>query len=68
VPQNEIWIDDDIEENQRGYMLLHELYERNRTANGLPYSKSHAESSRFVHRCRYHPDALHGGLAAEGWA
>jgi hypothetical protein len=68
VPENEIWIDNDIEENERGYVLLHELHERNRMAEGLPYSKAHAESSRIEYRCRHHPDTLHDSLAAEGWA
>ena len=67
VPQNEVWIDDDIQEQERGYVLLHELHERNRMAQGLPYSKAHAESSRLEYRCRHHPDELHDALAAEGW-
>ena len=68
VPENEVWIDNDIEESERGYVLLHELHERNRMAEGLPYSKAHAESSRIEYRCRHHPDELHDKLAAEGWA
>jgi hypothetical protein len=68
VPENEVWIDDDIEEHERGYVLLHELHERNRMATGWPYSKAHAESSHIEYRCRHHPDELHDALAAEGWA
>ncbi len=68
VPEDEVWIDDDIEEGERGYVLLHELHERNRMAIGWPYSKAHAESSRLEYRCRHHPDELHETLAAEGWA
>jgi hypothetical protein len=68
VPENEVWIDDAIEENERGYVLVHELHERNRMAGGMPYSKAHAESSRLEYRCRHHPDQLHDALAAEGWA
>ena len=68
VPMNEVWIDDDVAEQERGYVLLHELHERNRMASGWPYSKAHAESSRIEHRCRHHPDELHDALAAEGWA
>ena len=68
VPENEVWIDDDIAEGERGYVLLHELHERNRMAQGLPYSKAHAESSRLEYCCRHHPDELHDALAAEGWA
>ena len=68
VPQNEVWIDDAIEESERGYVLLHELHERNRMAGGLPYSKAHEESSRLEYRCRHYPDELHDALAEEGWA
>jgi hypothetical protein len=68
VPQDEVWIDDAIEEVERGFVLLHELHERNRMAEGLPYSKAHAESSRIEFHCRHHPDELHDALAAEGWA
>jgi hypothetical protein len=68
VPEKEVWIDDDIEEKERGFVLLHELHERNRMADGLPYSKAHEESSRLEFHCRHHPDELHDALAAEGWA
>jgi len=68
VPENEVWIDDALEENERGFVLLHELHERNRMASGMPYSQAHAESSRLEFHCRHHPDELHDALAAEGWA
>jgi len=67
VPENEVWIDDAIEEKERGYVLLHELHERNRMASGWSYNKAHAESSRLEYRCRHHPEELHEALAAEGW-
>ncbi len=68
VPENEVWIDDDIVESERGYVLLHELHERNRMAKGWPYNKAHASSSRLEYHCRHHPDELHDKLTAEGWA
>jgi hypothetical protein len=68
VPAGEVWIDDAIIEAERGYILLHELHERNRMSSGWPYSKAHAESSRMEYHCRQHPDELHDALAAEGWA
>jgi hypothetical protein len=67
VPEYEVWIDDDIEEAERGYVLLHELHERNRMASGWDYDKAHAESSRLEYRLRHHPDELHDALYAEGW-
>ena len=68
VPAAEVWIDDAIFEQERGYILLHELHERNRMSTGWPYGRAHAESSRIEFRCRHHPDELHDALAAEGWA
>jgi hypothetical protein len=68
VPENEVWVDNDIDEDERPYVLLHELHERNRMAGGWPYSKAHAESSRLEYRCRRRPDELHDALADEGWA
>ena len=68
VPQGEVWIDDAIQEKERGYVLLHELHERNSMAEGTPYSQAHKESSRLEFRCRHHPDELHDALTTEGWA
>jgi hypothetical protein len=68
VPEGEVWIDDAIEEKERGVVLLHELHERNQMEKGMPYIQAHAESSRLEFRCRHHPDELHDALAAEGWA
>jgi hypothetical protein len=68
VPENEVWIDDDIVDEERGYVLLHELHERNRMAEGWPYEKAHAESSRLECHCRHFPDELHDALDKEGWA
>jgi hypothetical protein len=67
VPTGEVWIDDAIVENERGFVLLHELHERNKMAEGQPYSKAHAESSKLEFHCRHHPDELHDALASEGW-
>ena len=68
VPTATIWIDDAIEEIERGYVLLHELHERNLMDKGTPYNKAHIDSSRLEFRCRHHPDELHDALTAEGWA
>jgi len=68
VPPATVWIDDAIEQAERGFVLLHELHERNQMEKGMPYSQAHAESSRLEFHCRHHPDELHDALAAEGWA
>jgi len=68
VPQGEVWIDDAIEEKERGFVLLHELHERNLMAKGMSYNKAHNESSHLEFQNRHHPDELHDALAMEGWA
>jgi len=68
VPENEVWIDDDTEEKERGFILLHELHERNLMAKSWTYEKAHADSSRLEYHCRRHPDELHNALEKEGWA
>lgn len=67
VPENEVWIDNDLEEQERPYVLVHELHERNLMAKGWSYDKAHADSSRLEYRCRHHPDELHDALIKEGW-
>lgn len=67
VPRGEVWIDDDIHEDERGYVVFHELHERNRMADGMDYDSAHAESSKLELHYRNHPDQLHEALAAEGW-
>ncbi len=68
VPTGEVWIDNDLIEEERPFVLLHELHERNLMARGFPYSKAHDLSSALEYRCRHHPDELHDALAGEGWA
>jgi hypothetical protein len=68
VPEGDVWIDNDIDWNERGFVILHELHERNRMEQGLPYSKAHAESSALELSCRKQIDDLHDALAVEGWA
>jgi hypothetical protein len=67
VPEGEVWIDDATDEKERGYLLLHELHERNLMAAGEPYSSAHADASRVELHCRQHPEELHDALEKEGW-
>jgi hypothetical protein len=67
VPANEVWIDNDLEESERPYVLLHELHERNLMAKAWPYSKAHEDSSKLEYHCRHNPNELHSALAKEGW-
>ena len=67
VPRGEIWIDDDIHENERGFVLFHEMHERTLMADGMDYDTAHDESSKRELHLRKHPDELHEALADEGW-
>jgi hypothetical protein len=67
IPQNEVWIDDDIQEKERPYVLLHELHERNLMTRGWTYEKAHTDSSRLEFQYRHRPDEVHDALSAEGW-
>jgi hypothetical protein len=67
VPENEVWIDNDLTQPERPYILLHELHERNLMSRGSPYPRAHEESSRLELHCRHHPNELHSALAKEGW-
>ena len=67
VPDNEVWIDNDLTEAERPYVLLHELHERNLMEQGWTYDKAHEDSSRIEYHHRHHPEELHEALAAEGW-
>ena len=68
VPENEVWIDDDIEEQERGYVLLHELHERNRWPPAGRTARRTRIPAASNTAARHHPDELHDALAAEGWA
>ena len=67
VPLNEVWIDDDIHDDERGFVIFHELFERRLMSNGMTYDKAHAEASKREGYLRHHPAELHEALADEGW-
>jgi hypothetical protein len=67
VPDDEVWIDNDIDEKERPYVLFHELHERNLMGKGWTYDKAHEDSSAKEYHFRHHPEELHDALIAEGW-
>lgn len=67
VPPNDVWIDNDLEWQERGFVILHELHERNLMMRGMSYDEAHADSSRIELECRKHIENLHDCLIAEGW-
>ena len=66
IPKNEIWLDD-CNENEAGYVLLHELIESRLMAGGMGYDAAHTESNTAESAARDDPDKLAALLAAEGW-
>lgn len=67
VPQNEVWLDNDLLTEERPYVLLHELFERSLMANGLPYHQAHRKASQLEWETRHHPEELKKRLASLGW-
>lgn len=55
VPQNEIWIDENVVNKERKFVLLHEAHERYLMSKGLNYRKAHFDSSMIEHRYRTNP-------------
>jgi len=58
IPENEIWIDDDLSLSERKFVILHELYERNLMSSGKKYDSAHKLSSKIEYFCRKHPEML----------
>ena len=58
VPANEIWIDDDLSLEERKFVFLHEVHERNLMAKGMKYDPAHKSSSAIEYYCRKHPKML----------
>src|SRR5438067_9501685 len=67
IPRDEVWIDNDVHLDEQGYVLFHELHERNLMVSGQNYDKAHEESSRLERYYRNHPAGLHEALTKEGW-
>ena len=62
IPKNEIWIDDDIIQAERPFVLLHELYERNLMLGAMDYSAAHQKASQLESYYRLHPRRLKTAL------
>jgi hypothetical protein len=55
VPEDEIWIDDDILPGERKFIILHELHERMLMAAGSTYADGHAKATVVEDFFRHHP-------------
>jgi hypothetical protein len=58
IPENEIWIDDDLFLDERKFVILHELHERNLMAKGKDYDSAHESASKIEYYCRKKPIVL----------
>jgi hypothetical protein len=65
VPKDEIWIDDDLRKDERKFVLLHEVHERNLMKKGLSYFPAHRSSSRIEYLCRNSPNKIDKYLERE---
>jgi len=81
VPENEIWIDDDLNPEERKFVLLHEMYERNlmfrnwsyyveeeqqlKHRRGNRFKSAHTAASALELMCRKNPELLDEKLAEE---
>ena len=53
VPENQVWIDNDIVPKERKYIIIHELYERSLMRRGLTYNQAHEKASALEWECRH---------------
>ena len=53
IPKNEIWIDDDLKDREKKFIILHEMHERNLMSKGLNYSEAHASATEVEDYCRH---------------
>jgi hypothetical protein len=58
IPENEVWIDDDLDLEERKFVILHEMHERNLMGKGKTYNEAHKSSSKIEYYCRKHPKKL----------
>jgi frataxin-like iron-binding protein CyaY len=69
IPKGEIWLDDDLSQKERKFVLLHELHERNLMKKGWEYDTgkraAHFSASRIEHFCRRYPKFLEAKIQNE---
>ena len=54
IPENEVWIDDDVSSKERKFVLLHEIHEMNLMKKGLKYDPAHQSSNAIEFYARSH--------------
>lgn len=67
IPKDEVWIDDDLRDDDRPFVIFHELHERNIMAKGEKYDRAHKLASKEEKFLRNNPEKLERALKQEGW-
>ncbi|PIR68473.1 hypothetical protein COU49_00850 [Candidatus Nomurabacteria bacterium CG10_big_fil_rev_8_21_14_0_10_35_16] len=67
VPPKEVWIDDDIFPEERLFVLLHELFERELMKKGEKYQDAHKKASQLEWATRHNQQKLIEELKKLGW-
>lgn len=62
IPEGEVWIDDDLNQKERKFVLLHELFERNLMIKGMKYDSAHKKASEIELKCRHNTKILDAEL------
>jgi hypothetical protein len=65
VPENEIWIDDDVWPDEVFFSLIHELHERRLMAGGADYATAHNDANKVEFLCRAKPQLFHKKMQEE---
>jgi hypothetical protein len=55
MPIKTIWLDHDIADIERKWVLLHELHEYNKMQKGMSYEPAHASANIVEHQARINP-------------
>lgn len=65
VPPNEVWLDNDIVEEEMKYVLLHELHERYWMSQGWKYHPAHDSALEVEKYCYQKPEELEQKIQEE---
>ncbi len=68
VPKNEVWIDNDLSQSERKYVILHELFERSLMKNKkMSYNNAHNKASEIEWQARHDKNILKEESEKLGW-
>ena len=65
IPKDEVWVERDLRESEWGFVILHELHERNLMRKGMGYTRAHCSASMIEHHCRKNPKLLQKKIQEE---